>query len=234
MPSKRKETKKVQTVEKRTVKRYVSPEQIYPPTTVRARGGVPFINLPRECRDVQYCRYTDAGGIIDFLPEAYPPFPNSVEVTARKDGYRTYAPMPAGTEGIRYRRIRNKVTGVVTLTPINGPTPKRRVNAPQTTYTGTDIVNRIGSMLPCLKDGEEVTQCLISLNTSSVIVVDMGGDIERTDPDTMKVTTYRPSMPPETIDITRDWPTKAELKRLGEALTADLCKHGKKSRRARR
>lgn len=100
--------------EKRTVRpRYVAPERVYLPTTVRLRAGEPRINLPIECRDVRYCRIVTADGTVEFRPD-----PNG-EMTATQDGYRSYAPMPAGTAGVRYRRVINRTTGVVMLTPIN-------------------------------------------------------------------------------------------------------------------
>lgn len=104
---------------KQRKQRYVSPEQAYSPTTVQVRGGVPCINLPIECRDIRYCRNVRGDGKVEFVPD-----PNGV-VTALQDGYRTYAEMPAGTEGSRYRRARNRQTGEVTLTPISTPYRRR-------------------------------------------------------------------------------------------------------------
>jgi len=104
----------------------VSPRmQVFPASTVQMRGDGPCINLPRECRDVRYCRIvTTADGTVEFIPAGSA---GGVEITPRKDGYRTYAPMPAGTEGVRYRRVINRTTGIVSLTPISRPQFRRVV-----------------------------------------------------------------------------------------------------------
>jgi len=102
--------------------------QIYRPATVKLRRGMPpRLCLPRECRNVRYQRHTTPSGVIRFVPADIPDQPaGGEEVTAERAGKCTYAPMPAGTEGVRYRRVIDRATGIVMLTPISWPQWARR------------------------------------------------------------------------------------------------------------
>lgn len=104
--------------------------QVFPPTTPLKVDGITRVTTPRESRDVRYIRYIDPQtGVIRFVPTDTAlnlDCDHGVEVVAKKDGERrTYAAMPACTEGVRYRRVRDRATGIVTMTPIHWPAPTR-------------------------------------------------------------------------------------------------------------